>query len=730
MGDYRYNPVDHTHNAHLLAGESSVFDKVGIGVTDADQALEVSGIIHISQEQGVTPAAPANSDGGLLYTKADGKPYWRSHDVTETDLSAAGGGSGDITRVNITAGTGLTGSQNTASGDHTQTLALSHLGIQDLTDPGADRIMFWDENENAVKFLVPNDNLAISGTNLNATDTDTNTTYDLLCPSGTTAIRLDPSTGGNDDVTITAGTGITVTRNSDTQMTIGCSVTDTNTTYSAATSSALGLMKLEDDTEQSVAANSVSATAGRTYGVQFNSSDQAVVNVPWTDTNTTYSAATSSALGLMKLEDDTEQSVAANSVSATAGRTYGVQFNSSDQAVVNVPWTDTDTNTTYSAATTSTLGLMKLEDGTEQTVAANSVSTTAGRTYGIQFNGSNQAVVNVPWTDSGGSDTTYDLLCPSGTTAIRLDPSTGSNDDVTITAGTGITVTRNSDTEMTIGCSVTDTNTFRTVTAGGNTLGAGETLAFTAGSGISISETGGAVTITASGGGGGISWDGSTANGVATYKDADEATVEANLTFDGNSMLIVTGAAGSVPLTVKGHASQTADIVKFQKGTSELVVIDERGRLGMFENGSADPDVPLHVESQNFGELARFKRTVDSPVGNAYINVDNTANAGKDAQLRLRAADDGASKIFFGDATDVDVGRIVYDHDDNNIDFFANGSKRFVVRHDAIVDFRISGISKSVSGSIDSSTGSPEINPTEWLTIKVNGNTRYIPVWS
>ena len=39
----------------------------------------------------------------------------------------------------------------------------------------------------------------------------------------------------------------------------------------------------------------------------------------------------------------------------------------------------------------------------------------------------------------------------------------------------------------------------------------------------------------------GISWDGSTANGVATFKDSDEATVEANLTFDG-STLAVTGA--------------------------------------------------------------------------------------------------------------------------------------------------------------------------------------------
>lgn len=41
----------------------------------------------------------------------------------------------------------------------------------------------------------------------------------------------------------------------------------------------------------------------------------------------------------------------------------------------------------------------------------------------------------------------------------------------------------------------TDTNTFRTVTAGGNTLGASETLALTAGSNVTITESGGTVTI-------------------------------------------------------------------------------------------------------------------------------------------------------------------------------------------------------------------------------------------
>jgi len=64
----------------------------------------------------------------------------------------------------------------------------------------------------------------------------------------------------------------------------------------------------------------------------------------------------------------------------------------------------TDTDTTYATATTTTSGLIKLEDGTEQTVAANTVSTTASRTYGVQLNATNQAVVNVPWADT---NTTY-----------------------------------------------------------------------------------------------------------------------------------------------------------------------------------------------------------------------------------------------------------------------------------------------------------------------------------
>lgn len=57
-----------------------------------------------------------------------------------------------------------------------------------------------------------------------------------------------------------------------------------------ATSTTAWTIKLGSDTEQSVAANSPSSTASRTYPIQVNSSWQWVVNVPRTDTNTTYTA--------------------------------------------------------------------------------------------------------------------------------------------------------------------------------------------------------------------------------------------------------------------------------------------------------------------------------------------------------------------------------------------------------------------------------------------------------
>ena len=216
----------------------------------------------------------------------------------------------DHSGVSITAGNGLTGggtieSTRTLTVDPhtgiavtTDGVALSHLGLEDLADPEADRVAFWDDSAGAFKWLEMGSNLAITGTTLNATDTDT---------------------------TYSAGTGLTLS----------------GTTFNANVNA----------TEQTTAAETVTSTASRTYAVQVDASDNLVVNVPWvdtdTDTDTTYTAGTGLTLDGTTFNanvDATTQTVASETVSATASRTYAVQVDSSDNLVVNVPWSTSATS--------------------------------------------------------------------------------------------------------------------------------------------------------------------------------------------------------------------------------------------------------------------------------------------------------------------------------------------------------------------------------------------------
>lgn len=74
--------------------------------------------------------------------------------------------------VAFAGGTGIYCANN---GANEFTISLKHLGLQNLADPNADRIAFWDDSASAFAWLTAGSNLTITGTTIDATNT--NTTY-------------------------------------------------------------------------------------------------------------------------------------------------------------------------------------------------------------------------------------------------------------------------------------------------------------------------------------------------------------------------------------------------------------------------------------------------------------------------------------------------------------------------------------------------------------------------
>lgn len=113
---------------------------------------------------------------------------------------------------------------------------------------------------------------------------------------GSTTIAADSKT---DTLTLTAGSNITLTPNA-TDDSITISASGSSYSLPLASNSTRGGIKLSSST-QGGTPNGITTTSGRTYAVQVNSNEQAVVNVPWTDTKYTLPTASASTLGGVKV---------------------------------------------------------------------------------------------------------------------------------------------------------------------------------------------------------------------------------------------------------------------------------------------------------------------------------------------------------------------------------------------------------------------------------------------
>lgn len=158
---------------------------------------------------------------------------------------------------------------------------------------------------------------------------------------------------------------------------------------------------------------------GRNYAVELDSSGKAYVNVPWTDTNTIYNVATTSANGLMSSSDKSKLDgiqAGADAVSFSRSLSSGTKI-----GTININGVNTNMYAPtagepveYGVATSATLGLVRIG------------YPESGKNYPVELNSSNQMYVNVPWTDN---NTTYSAgagLSLSGTafSLVKATPTT------------------------------------------------------------------------------------------------------------------------------------------------------------------------------------------------------------------------------------------------------------------------------------------------------------------
>lgn len=228
-----------------------------LGVNMADRK------VYINNGTAVVQVGAGNLSGlGDVAVSSPTNGQSLSYNSTTSKWVNSSAGTGTVTSVGITAGTGVTVSNSpiTTSGNIAVGLSTKLTAIENLSGAG---------------FITQNGSGVIAGRTLQA-----GTGISIAHGNGSSQDPIITNSAPDQTVALT-GAGATSISGTYPNFTI----TSTNTTYSLATSTVLGLIELGSDTQQTVAPNAVSATASRSYALQVNAAGQGVVNVPWTDTN-------------------------------------------------------------------------------------------------------------------------------------------------------------------------------------------------------------------------------------------------------------------------------------------------------------------------------------------------------------------------------------------------------------------------------------------------------------
>jgi len=227
-----------------------------------------------------------------------------------------------------------------------------------------------------------------------------------------------------------------------------------------ATSTNSGLVQLFDDAVQNEAANSVSTTANRTYGVQFNSADQLVVNVPWTSNSGTVTQVTSATQATLTVANTTSTPALSIVTGAVANNAVtlatGDQIHAFVTSYADVAGTDNSTDVTLASVTNNylTLSGQEITAGTVPVTLGGTGLTTIAAGSLLQASSAN----TISALTGGVGEDGYLLSYDHSTTSFELVAATATANDVEIQfSGTGITFGSSFTTNQSSGETITVT---------------------------------------------------------------------------------------------------------------------------------------------------------------------------------------------------------------------------------------------------------------------------------
>ena len=239
---------------------------------------------------------------------------------------------------------------------------------------------------------------------------------------------------------------------------------------------------------------------------------------------------------------------------------------------------------------------------------------------------------NVLGLSTVASSGSYNDLTDKLTAGTNIDITNGiissTDTNTEYTAGTGISIDGNN----AISTTITDTDTVRSVTAGGNTLTDTETLAFTAGSNVTITENAGAVTIS--------STDTNTQLSISDVRDKFSA---------GEGIEINSGEISAEDATSSNKGIASFSIDNFGVSSGAVTIKD---------GGVSNDELAGSIADSKLNQITTANKVAGSSVqlasGSALINnsgldvtIDDSSIENNSGTLRVKA--DGISNSMIAD---------------------------------------------------------------------------------